>query len=358
MKERIEALISRMPEEVDAVLITGPVNRIYFTGMHSTAGTLLVLRDGSAYFLIDFRYIEKAREVVSGCEVILQQKLFAQLAELLKKHGARRVALDSGYMTLSEYLLYSERLPEAELLLDDTVDKEIRRMRMIKSPKELACIREAQRITDDAFAHICGYIRAGRTEREIACELLDFTARRGSEKPSFDYIVVSGKNTSMPHGAPSGKPVEDGDFVTMDFGCTVEGYCSDMTRTVAVRKVSERQKEVYDTVLKAQLAAMAAVRPGVTCKSVDTVARELIDAAGFQGCFGHGTGHSLGLEIHEEPAFNTVDETLCEPGMVITIEPGIYLEGKFGVRIENMVTVTEDGFEDLTGSVRELMIIH
>lgn len=355
MNSGIERFAAALPEGLDGALICSGVGRAYLTGLHSSAGVLLVLRD-AAYFIIDFRYIEKARRTAKGCQVLLQDRLYDQLSELLHKHGVKRLGVESGYMTLEEYLDFQERL-KVELVMERHVSKLLANMRMYKSREELECIRAAQKATDEAFSHILDYIRPGLPERDIARELTDFAARRGSEGPSFDYIVVSGKNSSMPHGVPSEKPVEAGDFVTMDFGCIVGGYCSDMTRTVAVGHCSDEMQRVYDTVLRAQKAAIAAVRPGVSCKEVDAAARDLIHAAGYEGCFGHGTGHSLGLEIHEAPAFNTRDETICAEGMVMTAEPGIYLEGRFGVRIEDMVLVTAQGCEDLTGSEKGLIVL-
>ncbi len=180
--------------------------------------------------------------------------------------------------------------------------------------------------------------------------------RKGAEKVSFDLIVVSGANGSLCHGVPSGKVIEEGDFVTMDTGCVVDGYMSDMTRTVAVGHVSDEQRRVYETVLAAQKAAIAAVRPGVRCCDVDKAARDIIEKD-YPGTFGHSTGHGVGVQIHEYPRFSKSDATLARPGMIVTVEPGIYLEGKFGVRIEDMVLVTEDGCRDLTHSSKELIIL-
>lgn len=357
MESRIERLLKKLPEDVDAVLITSGVHRQYFTGFQSSAGTLFAIKHAEAYFIIDFRYFEKAQRDVHGCKVLLQDKLFGQLRSLIKRHSVKKVVIESEYMTVSEFTRYQERLPDVSLVMDKRVDGVIRCMRMIKSPKELESMRTAQKITDGAFSHICGYIQPGKTERDIACELLDFTYRHGSERPSFDYVVVSGANSSMPHGVPTNKVVEAGDFITMDFGCVVDGYCSDMTRTVAVEKVSDKQKLIYDTVLKAQLAAIQSVRSGILCKDVDAAARNVIAGAGYGECFGHSTGHSVGLEIHERPTFSPLDQTVCQPGMVITVEPGIYIAGQFGVRIEDVVLVTEDGCEILTESPKELIIV-
>lgn len=358
MENRIAALTSQFPQGADAALILSPVNRFYFTGMHSSAGAFLAFKDGASYFLTDSRYYELARKTVQGgCEVLLQQRLYTQLAELLKRHDAKCVAVEEEYMTLSSFTTYKHALPSVRLLPDVPLSKTIARLRAEKSPEELARIREAQRLTDEAFTHICDYIRPGRTERDIAGELLDFTFRRGSSGPSFEYIVVSGANSSMPHGVPTDKAVCKGEFVTMDFGCIVDGYCSDMTRTVAIGQPDEQMRQVYDTVLQAQRQALQAIRAGVVCMQVDAKARDFISKAGFGDCFGHGTGHSLGIEIHEEPAFNTRDETVLKPGMVLSVEPGIYLEGRFGVRIEDIVAVTADGCENLTASDKNLLCL-
>lgn len=356
MENRAAALMERLPEGMDGVLISSSVGRRYFSGMKSSAGTLLLLKDGARYFIIDFRYIEKAKRTARACKVILQENLYEQLTELMARHHIRRLGIEGDYMTIGEYLAFQTKLP-VELVMSQDISKEISKLRMCKSEEELDGIRRAQAVTDAAFRHICGYIRPGLTERDIASELMDYTARHGSEGPSFEYIVVSGKNSSLPHGVPSDKQVQAGDFVTMDFGCLADGYCSDMTRTVAVGHVTEEMRRVYETVLAAQEAAIRAAVPGAVCRDVDAAARNLIDQAGYQGCFGHGTGHSLGLEIHETPAFNTKDETVCEPGMVITVEPGIYLEGKFGVRIEDMVHISENGAENLTASEKKLLIL-
>lgn len=357
MENRIARLLAALPDGVDAALINSEVNRRYFTGMSSSAGTLLAIKDAAVYFLIDFRYIEKARETVHGCEIIRQLRLYEQLSELIGRHGVKKVAVEGEYMTLAQRKKLCELIPAAQFGSHRDVDEAIRRLRMIKSSEEIAAIRAAQRITDGAFSHICGYIKVGMTEREIAGELLDYTYRHGSERPAFDYIVVSGKNSSKPHGVPTDKAVDRGDFVTMDFGCVVDGYHSDMTRTVAVGKVSDRQKSVYDTVLAAQLAALSAVRAGVKTSDIDAAARDLISGAGYGDCFGHSTGHSVGLEIHEAPSFAETDVNICESGMIMTVEPGIYIEGEFGVRIEDMVVVTEGGAENLTASGKELVVL-
>lgn len=354
MEDRIKNFIKALPEELDGALVCSHVGRAYLTGLHSSAGTLLVLRE-AVYLIIDFRYIEKARLAVKGCEVILEEKLSEQLNKLLEQHQVCRLGIESYYLTVERYRAFQEKL-SAEIVMGNEVSRILQKMRMRKSPEEVRKIKEAQKITDETFSHILNYIRPGMTEREVARELRDFADRQGSQGPSFDYIVVSGKNSSMPHGVPTEKSIALGDFVTMDFGCIIEGYCSDMTRTIAVGSCTDEMRQVYETVLAAQNAAFASIRPGVSCKEADAAARNIIEK-NYKGCFGHGTGHSVGLEIHEPPACNTRDTTLLEPGIIMTVEPGIYLEGRFGVRIEDMVLVTETGCENLTGSPKELFIL-
>ena len=356
--DRIEALLKKLPQDVDGAIITSSVNRSYLPGLRSSAGVVLVTRQG-CYALLDFRYIEVAKKTIRNCEVILQDKLEEQLPELVKKHGIRRVALETGYQTIGEMTRYQKMLPEVEFLTDSRVNDAILELRKVKDEGELAAIRAAQKVTDTAFTAILDFIKPGKTEREIAAELEYLMKRNGGENPAFDTICVAGPNSSMPHGVPGDRPVQDGDFLTMDFGAMVDGYCSDMTRTVAIGHVTEEMDKVYHLVLEAQLASIAKIAPGVPCFDVDAASRDLIYGAGYEGCFGHGTGHSLGLEIHEEPRFShTVKkEVLCQPGVVMSIEPGIYLSGRFGCRIEDIALITDTGCEVLTHSPKELIVL-
>ena len=221
-------------------------------------------------------------------------------------------------------------------------------MRAVKDNSELENIIAAQKLTDDAFGYILNHISAGRTEKEVMLDMEFYIRKAGSEGVAFDFIVVSGKNSSLPHGVPTDKKIENGDFVTLDFGAVINGYRSDMTRTVAVGGVSAEQKAVYYTVQKAQKAALAAIKPGVKCADIDKIARDIIDKAGYKGRFGHGLGHSVGVEIHEAPSFSQRSNAVTRAGNVITVEPGIYLDGKFGVRLEDTFLVTKTGRKKLT----------
>ena len=339
----------------EAALITTEENRFYFTGFPSSAGTLFVTAD-KAFFLIDFRYVEKARAVIPFCEVILAERGGVTVSDLAKKEGVTSILFETAGTSVSTYKSMKEKY--GDMLSDsDRLDGFIRDCRMFKEQYELDLIKEAQRLTDDTFSYILGKIEPGKTEREIMLDMEFYSRNAGSEGASFEFIVVSGKNSSLPHGVPTDKKIEKGDFVTMDFGCIVGGYHSDMTRTVAVGCATDEMKKVYDTVKAAQDAAFAAIRPGVVCKDVDKASRDLIYAAGYEGCFGHGLGHSVGVEIHEYPNFNPVCEEILRPGHIMTVEPGIYLENKFGVRIEDMICCTENGFINITASPKDLIIL-
>lgn len=355
---RIKKLSMALPEGADAALITSDVNRRYFTGLGSSAGTLLAFRD-AAYFIIDFRYIEVAKATVTGARVMLQEKLTEQLDTLLKKHGAQTVAIETDYLTVGTLEQYRQKLSGYEFLTESTLNDAILSMRSVKEPQELECIQKAQAITDAAFLDILDFIQPGKTEKEIAAYLEYCMRRRGADGLAFETIAAGGPNSAKPHAVPGDRPLQTGDFFTLDYGASWGGYCSDMTRTVAVGEPTEEMRRVYQTVLDAQCLGIRAAQVGVSCRAVDEAARELIYKAGYEGCFGHSLGHSVGLEIHEMPGFSpSIDpQTLCREGMVITVEPGVYLEGRFGVRIEDMVWFAPDGTKDLTNSPKELIIL-
>lgn len=348
--------IQKELESGSALLVASVPNRFYLTGFETTDGYVLITPE-NAYFLIDFRYFEKAKEIVKSCEVRLSVAAFKEIGELCRENGISNLFVESEYVSLKLCGSLKQAVAPAKVSDSERFDTLIREMRSIKTEKELALIKEAQKLTDDTFSYILERIEAGRTERDVMLDMEFYMRRLGSEGVSFDFIVVSGKNSSLPHGVPTDKKIEKGDFLTMDFGAVVGGYHSDMTRTVAVGQVSEEQRKVYETVLKAQLAAIDAAKPGVCCKAVDKVARDIIYSAGYEGCFGHGLGHSVGVEIHEWPNFNTRCDAPFKPGTIMTVEPGIYLENKFGVRIEDMIFCREDGCEILTKSEKKLICL-
>ncbi|MBQ8174509.1 MAG: aminopeptidase P family protein [Clostridia bacterium] len=355
MNERVEKILAVLADG-EAALIESGANRFYLTGFSSSAGYVLVTRKG-AYFIVDFRYEEKARACVTSAKVILMENPCVQIAERMQADGASVLYVETESTSLSAFARLKKNLPGVILANDDKIDRALAKARAVKSAEELECIREAQRMTDETFAYILDRIAVGRTEREVMLDMEFFMRRMGSEGVAFDFIVVSGANSSLPHGVPTDKRIKRGDFITMDFGAVYKGYRSDMTRTVAVSEVSEEQRRVYDTVLAAQAASLAAIRAGAKCRDVDAAARDLINEAGYTGCFGHGLGHSVGIDIHESPACSPRSETTLKSHMLMTVEPGVYLEGKFGVRIEDLVVVTENGYENLTKSEKKLILL-
>ena len=349
----IKGLLKDSPN--DAALIYYKKNRRYFTNFPSSEGVLLVMNDG-AFLLMDFRYAEAASKKAKNCTVIEFSSMAESLTKLIVKHDIKNVYLEEQNLTV----LQSNRFKNiceaagAKTISNNALDHAVRDMRMIKTSEEIACIENSQEITDAAFTHILPFIRSGVTERDIALEIEFFMRKQGAEGVAFELIVAAGKNSSMCHAVPSDYAVSPGDFITMDIGALLDGYHSDMTRTVALGKTSKKQEDVYNTVLKAQLAVIDAVKPGIPCNEVDKIARDIINV-NYSGRFGHGLGHGVGLEIHEEPRFSALDSTPCAPGMVITDEPGIYLPDEFGVRIEDMLLITEDGCRNLTKSPKELI---
>ncbi len=355
MTERIKMLQEQLSCE-EAMLITSGSNRFYFTGFRSSAGYIVISKN-HADFLIDFRYFERAKNTIKSCEVHLIKRGEGQFKNICEKYGIKRIYVETSSISIDSMMNYASVVPEVDFSTDNRFDKAIKLQRSIKTDDEIANICKAQKITDDTFSYILGRISEGRTEREIMLDMEFFLRGQGSEGVSFNFIVLAGRNSSSPHGSPSDYVIKKGDFITMDFGAVINGYRSDMTRTVAVGEVSEKQRFVYETVLKAQKAAIAAASPDKVCKDIDSVARTIIHDAGFEGCFGHGLGHSIGLDVHESPSFNTIDQSILKPGMVITVEPGIYLEGEFGVRIEDMIAITENGCRNLTYSPKELIVL-
>ena len=356
MQKEAVKTIQKELDKKSALLVASVPNRFYLTGFETSDGYVFITKE-AAVFLIDFRYVEKAKETVKSCAVQLSVSPMEEIRALCEQHGVSDLYVENNYVSMSLQKDLAAAVKPTEIVADDRFDTLLRDMRSVKNETELSLMQQAQKLTDDTFSYIVERIEAGRTEREVMLDMEFYMRRLGSEGVSFDFIVVSGKNSSLPHGVPTDKKIERGDFVTMDFGAVVGGYHSDMTRTVAVGAVSDEQKRVYDTVLKAQLTAIDAVKSGVVCRDIDKIARDLIYAAGYEGCFGHGLGHSVGVEIHERPNFNTRCDTVLKAGTVMTVEPGIYLENRFGVRIEDMVFVTADGCIDLTKSPKELLVL-
>lgn len=352
--DKIKNLKSQL-NEGEALLVVSPENRRYLTDFPSSDGYLLVTKTDAVLF-VDSRYIEAAQNTARGCdEIVLLTSSSEQLPEYAAKLGVKTAFTEAEKLSVAEYEKIKKSLG-SECIAEKT-DEMINSLRRIKSEDEKNKILAAQLIAEDAFDHILGFIKEGVTEREIALALDFFMLRNGAECVSFDTIAVSGKNSSMPHGVPSSKKVEKGDFITLDYGAVVGGYHSDMTRTVAVGEVSSKQAEVYETVLSAQKKSLEILKAGVSCKDADAAARDVIKNAGYGSYFGHGTGHGVGIEIHEAPRVSPKSESVLKAGDVVTVEPGIYIPSEFGVRIEDMAFITENGCENLTKSPKNLIIL-
>ncbi len=353
---RISFIADKLSDNRQATLITSDISRHYLCGFKSSAGIILITKEKS-YLLIDFRYHEKAKEAVKDCEVVLLTSLRQQLMDLLLQHGIASVMIESEVMTLSELAQYKEDYAFVNFDTTSALSDMISDMRIIKTKDELSKIVAAQRIAEKAYQRLLRDIKPGVTEKHIAALLDYYMAEYGSDGISFDTIAASGENSACPHAVPTDRKLCDGDFLTLDFGATVDGYHSDMTRTVAIGHASEEMKSVYNAVHSANLDAIKAVRAGIGGKIPDSVARSTLDAWGYEEYFGHSLGHGVGLEIHEAPVASQKSRHTLKEGMIVTIEPGVYIPGKFGVRIEDMVYVTDDGCINLTNTSKSLTVI-
>lgn len=350
---RCEMLSEKITQFCDLALITSDVNRRYFSGMKSSAGYIAVLKD-KAYLLIDFRYYEKACSMVHDCEVVRFISLKETLGEICDKHNVKTIAIESKVVTVDDLSFLKKIFPNMSFESSSQLSNTIEQMRIIKDSEEFNKITKAQRIAEAAFDELLSKVHVGMTEREIAL-LLDFEMqKRGSEGVSFDTIALSGQNTSLPHGVPSDKEICNGEFVLCDFGAVYEGYHSDMTRTFCMGEPSDEMKRVYSIVLEAQGEALSFVKSGISGKELDEKARSVIESYGFGENFGHSLGHGVGLEIHEMPNAAPSSSIILSENMIITVEPGIYLTGKFGVRIEDFVYITSNGCVNITKTEKTL----
>jgi len=339
-----------------AALITSFENRLYFTEFASSNGYLIVTPEESL-FITDSRYIEAAKSLVVDCTVVLQDKTYEQIISFLKEKNIREVLIEAGSTSVLECAKLKSTFSDFELNYSDELDKHSASLRRVKTLEEKEKLIRAQCIAEAAFEKTLRIIKPGVSERDIAAELEYNMRKLGADGVSFDTIAITGVNTSKPHGVPGDTLVSSGDFVTMDFGALYKGYHSDTTRTVAVGNVTDEMKKVYDIVLEAQLAGVAALKSGVTASSVDGVCRDIISSYGYGSCFGHGTGHGVGIEIHELPYVSPKSDDVLVSGNVVTIEPGIYIESKFGVRIEDTLFVTEDGSENFVTLKKDLIVL-
>lgn len=355
MTNRIKKLSEKLSDGQCAV-ICSPENRFYYTGFESSDGVLLVSK-GESVFLTDSRYIEAAQNKIKACSVEELHSFSRQVPETVEKLACNCILVEQSRLTLAEFARIKKCLPGKDFITDETLDGFINGQRRVKDGEEIENILKAQAIAEKAFDYITSIIKQGMTEKEIALKLDYKMFELGAQALSFETIVVSGANSSMPHGVPSEKIIEKGDFITMDFGAVYNGYHSDMTRTVAVGCVTQEQTEVYNTVLSAQLAALELIKAGVTGKQADRAARDVIEKAGYGEYFRHATGHSVGVEIHENPTLSPSNEKPLCAGNVVTVEPGIYIPGKFGVRIEDMCLVQEKSNKNLTRTDKKLIIL-
>ena len=339
--------------DYDAVLITSPQNRRYVTGFPSSAGVCFVDRKGG-YLFTDFRYIEAAKKRIGeGFAVEMVRGSYANMInDVCARDGVEKIGFEEDFMTCKDFETWKQALRVPMMPMGHVIHA----FREIKTQQEIDCCIAAQRIAEHALEDVLQEIHPGVTEKHLASLLTYRMLDYGGETMSFEPIVISGKKSSMPHGVPSDKKIEEGDFVLMDFGCTVEGYCSDMTRTVAVHHTTEEMEKVYDIVLQAQLAGIQAAKPGATGHMVDGAARDVIAKAGYGAYFGHSFSHGIGIDIHETPIASPNAQNVLAAGNIISAEPGIYLPGKFGVRIEDMLCITEDGCRNLTHAPKTLTI--
>lgn len=342
----------------ETAVVFSPVNRRYLTGFESSDGVLVTTAD-EAFLYLDSRYFEMAqiaqsRGKIPG-EVVLRPFIFPkEFGERVKAGRVSKVLFEDKRLTVEELNKLERNFPEAEFL---PMGERLEKLRVVKSREEIAAVAAAQALAEEALCAILPLLSPERTETWVAAELERYMKLHGAQEPSFETICISGTKTSLPHGKPEDRPLTRGGFLTMDFGCRLDGYCSDMTRTVCIGAATDEMKDVYNTVLKAQLAGVAAAKAGVLGKDVDKASRDVIEEAGFGKYFGHSTGHGCGLEVHEAPYFAPRAEMVIPAGAILSVEPGIYLPGRFGVRIEDLVAVTEDGCEDLNRSSKELIEI-
>jgi len=338
----------------EALYVAQPHNRFYLTGFSGSSGYVL-LTQRRAILFTDFRYVEQAEKQAPGYEIVRHGTPYLDtIRDTVGELGLRSIAFEADHLTVAEHAKLVAAVPGVDWIASTGV---VEGLRTHKDAAEIRRIEQAVACSDEAFARLVqeGRIRAGATETEVAAHLEHHMRLLGADKPAFDTIVASGPRSSLPHGRASERVIQEGDFVTLDFGAVVGGYCSDITRTVMVGRASSQQRELYQLVLSAQLQGVAAVRPGATGREVDAVSRDIITAAGHGERFGHGLGHGIGLAVHEAPRLSPVSESVLEPGMVFSVEPGVYVPGWGGVRIEDLVVVTGEGCRVLTKTAKELI---
>lgn len=347
--ENLRAALSA--NNLDAIIVTNPYNRRYITGFTGTAGVAIISMNDTR-FITDFRYTEQANEQATEFKVVEHKKgIVKEINNQLNELNISRAGFEKDDMTYATFEVYKKSL-DTELI---PVSGIVEQLRLIKTSEEITILKAAAKIADDAYEHIQGFIKPGVKEIDVSNELEFFMRRQGATSSSFDTIVASGYRSALPHGVASDKKIENGELVTLDYGALYQGYCSDTTRTVAVGEISDELKTIYDTVLTAQLKGVEGIKPGITGVEADALTRDYITEKGYGKYFGHSTGHGVGLEVHEGPSLSYRSEAKLEAGMVVTVEPGIYVPRVGGCRIEDDILVTETGYERLTYSSKELI---
>ena len=358
IQNRIDKLRKIIPDTHSAVLITDEINVGFFSGFHHSEGAYLLTQD-KTYLFVDFRYYEAALSKAENCEIICYKSFISDIFDILDKYGINILFTESNNLTVSAFNRYKKAFEAKKITLicDDSIDKAVADIRIIKDETEFNKILTAQQIAEKSYLEVLNYLKVGVSEREIALELEYLMKKNGAEGVAFDLITITGSKTSLPHGVPSDNKIQKGDFFTFDFGAVYDGYHSDTTRTVAVGEPSDEQRKVYDIVLKAQLAVLEKIKSGMLCSEADKIARDIISDAGYGEYFGHSTGHGVGLEIHEAPTVSSKSEIVLQEGMVVTDEPGIYLPKNFGVRIEDMIFITQTGYKNFVTLSKELIVL-
>ncbi|MDQ7850721.1 MAG: Xaa-Pro peptidase family protein [Armatimonadota bacterium] len=350
---RLERVRARLGEEgLDALVLLKAENRRYVTGFTGSAGIAVILPQ-RCHLLVDFRYVEQAQEEAPECSAVRVTNLIDGLAGFLREAGVRRVGFEAETVTVAQHHRLQELAADVEFVPLQALD----RMRWRKDPQEIACIRRGAQIAAAAFREVLPLVRPGVAERDLAAELEYRMRRLGADGAAFETIVASGPRSALPHGRASSRAIAPGDLVTVDWGAVVDGYHSDSTRTLVIGRASEQQRRLHRLVREAQEAALTGLRPGMSGREADALARQRITAAGYGDYFGHGLGHGVGLAVHEGPTLSPREEAVLEPEVVVTVEPGIYLPGWGGVRMEDLVVLRAGGAEVLPGAPRELLEI-
>jgi Xaa-Pro aminopeptidase len=337
-----------------AAIITSDANRFYATGFRSSTGTLFITKE-RAYFLVDARYYDKAVEVIRDCKVVLQDELTEQMLLILNAHAVEVISIENKTMTVSELMRFVEKFPNTDFDSTDWLSTLIEKQRIIKSKAEIKKIETAQKITERAYTKVLDKLEPGLTEKQVATLLTYYILEMGGDDIAFPIIAASGRNSAIPHAEPSNKTLGDGEFLILDFGAVHQGYRADMTRTIALGAISEEMKRVFGAVLSANNDALKALRPDISGKLVDNVARSTLEAWGYEKYFTHGLGHGVGIETHEAPRLSKKSDVTLREGMVVTVEPGVYVPGNFGVRIEDMAYITREGCLCLTKTPKSLI---